>query len=164
MEISLPVFQTWRRVIPPSLLPNVIPCWTASVFTRGNFAVKWAIPSLITPLPRLQESNPLASQISLGQYAGVGPVKVFRHIAPAFRGLGVAMVIVSLFLSFYYNVVGSLALNILHRYEFSLQVSWAIWYLVTSLSSSLDWARCGHDYNTEHCWSQVWTHDTVISL
>ena len=47
----------------------------------------------------------LNPQIALGQYAGVGPVKVFRHIAPMFRGLGLAMVIVSLFLSFYYNVV-----------------------------------------------------------
>ena len=58
LEISLSVLQARWRFIPHSLLPNVIPCWTASVFTRGNSAVKWAIPSLITPLPRLQEFNP----------------------------------------------------------------------------------------------------------
>ena len=36
LEIPLPVFQAWRRIFSHSLLPNVIPGWTSSVFTGGN--------------------------------------------------------------------------------------------------------------------------------
>ena len=59
-------------------------------------------------------------------------------MAPIARGLGFAVVSVGLFLAFYYNVV----------------VSWAIWYLLSSLSSRLEWVHCGHWYNSPSCWSQ----------
>ena len=33
-------------------------------------------------------------------------------------------------------------------------VSWSIWYLCASMTSQLEWARCGHDYNTENCFTR----------
>ena len=111
LEISLSVFQAWWRIIPHSLLPNVIPGGPASVFTRGNSSVKWQFHLLSLHFQDYKNSISLNPQIALGQYAGVGPVKVFSHICPIFRGLGLAMVIVSLFLSFYYNVVVRFALT-----------------------------------------------------
>ena len=59
-------------------------------------------------------------------------------MAPIARGLGFAVVSVGLFLAFYYNVL----------------VSWAIWYLLASLSSRLEWVHCGHWYNSPSCWSE----------
>ena len=52
--------------------------------------------------------------------------------------------------------------QLFHRGKYLFKVSWAIWYLVSSLSSSLEWAQCGHNYNTENCWSQVWKHDVFL--
>lgn len=49
------------------------------------------------------------------------------------------MVSVGVLLAFFYNVV----------------VSWSLWYLAVSLTAffvpeaRLEWAYCGHDYNTE---------------
>lgn len=67
----------------------------------------------------------------------MGPIKIFGQMAPIARGLGLAVVSVGLFLAFYYNVV----------------VSWSIWYLAASLSPRLEWAHCGHWYNSPSCWS-----------
>ena len=47
------------------------------------------------------------------------------------------MVNVGMLFSFFYIVV----------------VSWALWYLVASLSSPLPWPICDHDYNTPECYS-----------
>ena len=95
-------------------------------------------------------------QISLGQYAGVGPIKIFGRLAPAARGLGYGVVSVGMFLAFYYNVVvtHSTVLWTVTSQTILLQVSWAIWYLVASLSPALPWAHCGHPYNTPWCWSE----------
>merc|ERR1719232_1261172 len=97
----------------------------------GSFLIPYFIMLFLAGLPVF------LLEISLGQYAGVGPIKIFGQIAPITRGLGFAVVIVGLFLAFYYNVV----------------VSWSIWYLVSSLGTSLEWERCGHWYNTDQCWS-----------
>ena len=40
----------------------------------------------------------LIIQVSIGQYAGVGPIKIFGRMAPLAGGLGLAVVGVSLFL------------------------------------------------------------------
>ena len=64
-------------------------------------------PLLLFPLTviALSSSSHWLCQISLGQYAGVGPIKIFGRLAPAARGLGYGVVSVGMFLAFYYNVV-----------------------------------------------------------
>ena len=90
----------------------------------------------------------------MGQYAGVGPIKIFGHMAPIARGLGFAVVCVGLFLAFFYNVVVC-SLRISYKMKLCVKVSWAIWYLVASFNPNLDWIKCGHWYNSPSCWSVV---------
>eukprot|EP00093_Oithona_nana_P002458 02458.XXX_40626_42825_1 [CDS] Oithona nana genome sequencing. len=84
-------------------------------------------------------------EMALGQYAGVGPIKIFGRIAPILQGLGYAVVCVGVLLAFFYNVV----------------VSWSLWYLAVSFSSlllpgtRLEWEYCDHPYNTKCCRSTV---------
>eukprot|EP00092_Neocalanus_flemingeri_P021191 GFUD01022965.1.p1 GENE.GFUD01022965.1~~GFUD01022965.1.p1 ORF type:complete len:666 (-),score=86.69 GFUD01022965.1:154-2151(-) len=99
----------------------------------GSFLIPYFLMLFLAGLPVF------LLEIAVGQYAGVGPIKIFGHMAPIARGLGFAVVCVGLFLAFFYNVV----------------VSWAIWYLVASFNPNLDWIRCGHWYNSPNCWSVV---------
>lgn len=99
----------------------------------GSFLIPYFVMLFLAGLPVF------LLEIAVGQYAGVGPIKIFGHMAPIARGLGFAVVCVGLFLAFFYNVV----------------VSWAIWYLVASFNPNLDWIKCGHWYNSPSCWSVV---------
>jgi len=99
----------------------------------GSFLIPYFLMLFLAGLPVF------LLEIAVGQYAGVGPIKIFGHMAPIARGLGFAVVCVGLFLAFFYNVV----------------VSWAIWYLIASFNPNLDWIQCGHWYNSPSCWSVV---------
>jgi len=79
-------------------------------------------------------------EIVLGQYTGVGPVKIFGRMAPLLRGLGYAVVSVAVLFSFFYMVV----------------VSWSLWYLMASIdwSGKLEWSKCNHPYNTPDCFTR----------
>lgn len=78
-------------------------------------------------------------EIALGQYAGVGPIKIFGRLAPILKGLGYSVVMVGILLAFYYNVV----------------VSWSLKYLSTALSAliidygKLEW--CNPKNTSETC-------------
>ncbi len=100
-------------------------------------------------------------EIFLGQYAGTGPVKIFETLMPLGKGLGYvrgaqsgtnkqklvhatlaieqAMVNVGVLFSFFYIVV----------------VSWALWYLIASFHSPLEWGHCNHEYNSPHCFAAL---------
>ena len=49
-----------------------------------------------------------------------------------------AVVSVAMLFSFFYMVV----------------VSWSLWYLTASMTTSLEWAQCGHSYNTPDCFTR----------
>ena len=110
-------------------------------------------------------------EMALGQYAGVGPIKVFGRIAPILQGLGYvrtlystkenqwklsypfqAVVCVGVLLAFFYNVV----------------VSWSLWYLTVSISSlllpdsRLEWEYCDHAFNTKCCLSTTKMNESMI--
>ncbi|GBN94008.1 Sodium-dependent dopamine transporter [Araneus ventricosus] len=53
-----------------------------------------------------------------------------------FRGVGFCAVLISWYVSFYYNVI----------------IGWTIYFMVSSMTSELPWVRCGNEWNTEHCW------------
>ena len=76
-------------------------------------------------------------ELSLGQYAGQGPTKIFGKIAPAFKGLGFAMLLVAFLVSIYYNMI----------------IAWSLYYLGSSFGSDLPWSLNGTNssdffYNT----------------
>lgn len=76
-------------------------------------------------------------EISIGQYAGMGPVTVYSNMAPLFKGLGFANFLASCFVGLYYNMI----------------IAWTIYYMFASFTSHLPWSDCGNEFNTEFCFS-----------
>ncbi|XP_029615106.1 sodium- and chloride-dependent glycine transporter 2-like [Salmo trutta] len=73
-------------------------------------------------------------EVSLGQFASQGPVSVWKAI-PALQGCGIAMLIISVLIAIYYNIV----------------MCWTLYYLFASLKGSLPWANCKNKWNTQDC-------------
>ena len=66
-------------------------------------------------------------ELVLGQYAGKGPIKLFGRIAPAFKGLGYGMLMISFLVVIYYNMI----------------IAWTIYYTFAGFASELPWTYCG---------------------
>ncbi|XP_014864532.1 PREDICTED: sodium- and chloride-dependent glycine transporter 2 isoform X1 [Poecilia mexicana] len=73
-------------------------------------------------------------EVSLGQFASQGPVSVWKCI-PALQGCGIAMLIISVLIAIYYNII----------------MCWTLYYLFASLKGSLPWANCRNAWNTLEC-------------
>ncbi|XP_046351914.1 sodium- and chloride-dependent glycine transporter 1-like [Haliotis rufescens] len=82
-----------------------------------------------------------ALDINMGQFASVGPLKVWR-LSPIFRGLGIAMVAVTSFIMIYYSVV----------------IAQFVYFLCASMTSELPWSTCLHEWNT--CFCRINVNDT----
>jgi solute carrier family 6 amino acid transporter-like protein 5/7/9/14 len=77
-------------------------------------------------------------EVALGQFCSQGPVKAFNGV-PIVKGLGYTMVVVSLLIGCYYNVIITYTL----RYLF---------YSLASIGSGvLPWANCENEWNDEKC-------------
>nr|XP_020638537.1 sodium- and chloride-dependent glycine transporter 2 [Pogona vitticeps] len=73
-------------------------------------------------------------EVSLGQFASQGPVSVWKAI-PALQGCGIAMLIISVLIAIYYNII----------------LCYTLFYLFASLASVLPWASCTNPWNTPDC-------------
>uniref|UniRef100_A0A8C1IBI2 Transporter n=1 Tax=Cyprinus carpio TaxID=7962 RepID=A0A8C1IBI2_CYPCA len=73
-------------------------------------------------------------EVSLGQFASQGPVSVWKAI-PALQGCGIAMLIISVLIAIYYNII----------------MCWTLYYLFASLKGTLPWATCKNEWNTVEC-------------
>lgn len=94
----------------------------------GAFLLPYCIMLIVVGLPCF------FMELSFGQFASVGPLTIWR-VSPLFKGLGISMVMVSLVLSVYYNVV----------------VAQCLFFLAASLQSEVPWHKCGHPWNTDKC-------------
>ncbi|KAM8797635.1 sodium-dependent serotonin transporter-like [Eudromia elegans] len=74
-------------------------------------------------------------ELALGQFHGAGAIPIWKRICPIFKGIGFAICIIALYVSFYYNTV----------------MAWALYYLYSSLSGPLPWTSCDNPWNTPHC-------------
>ncbi len=73
-------------------------------------------------------------EISLGQYAGLGPAALYSNLAPLFAGLGFSNLFASSMVALYYNMI----------------IAWTIYYTIASFTtSSLPWEECGNEHNSE---------------
>ena len=69
-------------------------------------------------------------ELLLGQSLRKGPILVWHKILPNFTGVGIASVVVIVYICLYYNVI----------------ISWVLFYLVNSFHLPLPWDKCfGHD-------------------
>ncbi|XP_005095896.1 sodium-dependent proline transporter isoform X2 [Aplysia californica] len=76
-------------------------------------------------------------ELAIGQFTSEGPITCWR-MAPAFMGIGYAMVIVSAVVSIYYNMI----------------IAYAIYYMLVSfvsLDEELPWKKCDQAWNTDMC-------------
>lgn len=76
-------------------------------------------------------------ELLVGQYSGLGPDKVFRHLAPIFTGLGYCCLVVIYLITIYYMVI----------------VSWTSFYFFASFTLDLGYGRCNNDFNSDGCYS-----------
>ena len=77
-------------------------------------------------------------ELTIGQYGGLGPNKLFGRLAPAFKGLGYGMLFVSFLVVIYYNMI----------------MAWILVYSVAGMQAELPWNSCGNDYNSLTCYSK----------
>uniref|UniRef100_A0A8C6VMW7 Transporter n=1 Tax=Naja naja TaxID=35670 RepID=A0A8C6VMW7_NAJNA len=73
-------------------------------------------------------------EVSLGQFASQGPVSVWKAI-PALQGCGIAMLIISVLIAIYYNII----------------LCYTLFYLFASFVPVLPWASCNNLWNTPDC-------------
>ncbi|CAD5122601.1 DgyrCDS11013 [Dimorphilus gyrociliatus] len=73
-------------------------------------------------------------ELSFGQFASLGPIAIWKA-SPGLKGLGIAMVLVDLFVALYYNVI----------------VAWCFYYTFASMTLSLPWKDCNNSWNTKLC-------------
>ncbi|XP_041802435.1 sodium- and chloride-dependent creatine transporter 1 [Chelmon rostratus] len=73
-------------------------------------------------------------EIALGQFMKAGSINVW-NIAPLFKGLGYASMVIVFFCNTYYIMV----------------LAWGFYYLIKSFNSVLPWSTCDNEWNTPSC-------------
>ena len=93
----------------------------------GAFLIPYTLMLLLIGLPCF------FMEISIGQYAALGPVTLYSNLSPMFKGLGFANFVASFFVGMYYNMI----------------IAYTIYYTFASLTATLPWSSCDNDYNSE---------------
>ena len=83
-------------------------------------------------------------ECAVGQFDSRGPI-VSWNVSPAFRGIGVMMVLYSAYVGIYYNVI----------------IAYSVYYFFSSLDSKLPWIDCNNYWNTDFCGSKVDTYSNT---
>ncbi|XP_036290511.1 sodium- and chloride-dependent neutral and basic amino acid transporter B(0+) isoform X1 [Pipistrellus kuhlii] len=104
----------------------------------GAFLIPYAIMLALAGLPLF------FLECSLGQFASLGPVSVW-NILPLFQGVGITMVLISIFVTIYYNVI----------------IAYSLYYMFASFQSELPWKNCSY-WADQYCSrSPIVTHCDV---
>ena len=75
-------------------------------------------------------------EAALGQFGQIGPLQVWTEMLPAAVGVGVAMVIISMIVAIYYNVI----------------MAYCLFYLFNTFRSVLPWTVCDPQWADERCY------------
>uniref|UniRef100_T1KFZ1 Transporter n=1 Tax=Tetranychus urticae TaxID=32264 RepID=T1KFZ1_TETUR len=98
----------------------------------GVFLIPYTLMLLFGALPLF------FLELSLGQFAKSGPINVWDKMYPAAKGVGYCAVLISWYVSFYYNVI----------------IGWTIYYIIVTLTSDLlPWQHCDNEWNTKGCFA-----------
>ncbi|XP_072039071.1 sodium- and chloride-dependent glycine transporter 2-like [Amphiura filiformis] len=73
----------------------------------------------------------------IGQFTSLGCVTCWKF-SPLFKGVGIAMVMISAYCSLYYPII----------------ISYTIRYMVASFNNPLPWVGCNHTWNTVNCYER----------
>ncbi|MCP3664253.1 MAG: hypothetical protein GY696_17475 [Gammaproteobacteria bacterium] len=74
-------------------------------------------------------------ELSMGQFASAGPIGIFRNLAPAFEGIGYAILAVQTLSAIYYNSL----------------LTYSLFYTFSSMQPTMPWQSCTHEWS-----SPVW--------
>ena len=107
----------------------------------GSFLIPYTLMLFFAGLPLF------FMELCLGQYSGQGPTRVFGRLAPAFKGLGFAMLLVTFYVSIYYNVI----------------IAWTLFYMFSGMQAILPWSYCRNDTLHMHCHEGNITHDDIVN-
>uniref|UniRef100_A0A7N5JWU9 Transporter n=1 Tax=Ailuropoda melanoleuca TaxID=9646 RepID=A0A7N5JWU9_AILME len=94
--------------------------YLCQMYGGGSFLVPYVIMLIVEGMPLLY------LELAVGQRMRQGSIGAWRTISPYLGGVGLASVVVSFFLSTYYNIINA----------------WAFWYLFHSFQEPLPWAVC----------------------
>jgi len=97
----------------------------------GTFLVPYTIMLFVAGLPVY------FLELALGQYAGQGPTRIYGRMAPIFKGLGFAMLMITFVVGVYYNVI----------------IAWAVYYMFAGMQKVLPWSVCSEDYSSKYCYN-----------
>ncbi|KAG1653921.1 Sodium- and chloride-dependent GABA transporter ine [Nymphon striatum] len=102
----------------------------------GAFLIPYFITLFLCGIPLL------LMEMAIGQYMRFGPIGTLNKVAPIFKGVGVATVVVTFILTTYYNVI----------------IAWTLYYLFSSFTAVLPWSNCQHTWNSPNCYDDLWMH------
>ena len=94
----------------------------------GTFLIPYLIMLILVALPMF------FLEMVIGQYSRQGPIKAFERLAPAFKGVGAAMLCASCYVCTYYNVI----------------TGWTLFYIFKGFTSDLPWSSCT-EKSSSHC-------------
>ncbi|XP_050452102.1 sodium- and chloride-dependent glycine transporter 1-like isoform X2 [Cataglyphis hispanica] len=97
----------------------------------GAFLIPFTVMLVIAGLPLM------FMELSLGQYASLGPVAAYKQFCPLLCGLGYGMVLISSIVMLYYNLI----------------IAWTLYYIFASVLGGweLPWSKCEEEWSTEDC-------------
>ncbi|XP_061113097.1 sodium-dependent dopamine transporter [Conger conger] len=105
----------------------------------GAFLVPYLFFMVIAGMPLFY------MELALGQYNREGAAGVWK-ICPIFKGVGFTVILISLYVGFYYNVI----------------IAWALFYLFSSFTGELPWVHCNNSWNSANC-SELWAVNTTFN-
>nr|XP_021542770.1 sodium-dependent dopamine transporter [Neomonachus schauinslandi] len=94
----------------------------------GAFLVPYLLFMLIAGMPLFY------MELALGQFNREGAAGVWK-ICPILKGVGFTVILISLYVGFFYNVI----------------IAWALHYLFSSFTVELPWVHCNNTWNSPNC-------------
>ncbi|KAK2506495.1 hypothetical protein MC885_008342, partial [Smutsia gigantea] len=94
----------------------------------GAFLVPYLLFMVIAGMPLFY------MELALGQFHREGAAGVWK-ICPILKGVGFTVILISLYVGFFYNVI----------------IAWALHYFFSSFATELPWTRCNHTWNSASC-------------
>uniref|UniRef100_A0AAG5DS86 Transporter n=1 Tax=Anopheles atroparvus TaxID=41427 RepID=A0AAG5DS86_ANOAO len=107
----------------------------------GAFLIPFVVMLVIAGLPLM------FMELSLAQYAGLGPAVIFKRLAPLSEGLGYGMILIAGMVMLYYNVI----------------IAWTVFYMAVSFEEPLPWRGCQHEWATPNCFSYEEEDDCIAN-
>ncbi|XP_034538153.1 sodium- and chloride-dependent neutral and basic amino acid transporter B(0+) isoform X2 [Notolabrus celidotus] len=106
----------------------------------GAFLIPYFVMLVVTGIPLFFLES------AFGQFCSQGPINIWRAV-PILQGVGVAMVLVTLIVSIYYNVI----------------IAYSLYYMFASFQSPLPWSSC-FSFSDSNCSSTPVVHCNVSGV